>query len=325
MSPTAATPTPTPAEVSSPPVVVRMGGVPEHFMVPLEAAVRDGRFLAAGFEVEWKQCHGGTAEMLSGLSSGSLDIAFPLTESAIAGIESSAHPSIRLIGSYVSSPLNWAISVHPDSTFQTQRDLQGTTCAISRYGSGSHVMAAVFEDELRRTAEREGVPFQPFEYVVCGTGEGMMKAVREEKAQFFMWEYFTSKPWYDQLLLRHLSTRPTPWPAFAIASTLPSLTRLGPSHVSSLLALVTDLVTQFTSMHVDDAVTVVRGVHPRYHDAGDLKTWFGQVRYEKRCEVVSEKVVKAAVEGLRAAGVLKDVQGMDGVKGVVAGGVDVVE
>ncbi|KAJ3330047.1 hypothetical protein HDU93_000650, partial [Gonapodya sp. JEL0774] len=54
-------------------------------------------------------------------------------------------------------------------------------------------MATVFEDELRRTAERESVPFQPFEYIVCGTGEGMIKTLRDKKAHFFMWECFTSK------------------------------------------------------------------------------------------------------------------------------------
>ncbi|KXS21267.1 periplasmic binding protein-like II [Gonapodya prolifera JEL478] len=281
-----------------------LGGVPEHFMVPLEIAARDGRFKQLGFEVEWKQCPAGTAEMLGGLTKGTLDIAFPLTESAVAGIASATHPNIRIIGSYVNTPLNWAISVATSAAFKSSDDLVGTRCAISRYGSGSHVMAAVFEEELRRQALAAGRPApKPFEYVVAGTGDAMKDTLVEGKADFFMWEYFTSKPWYDQGSLCHLTTRPTPWPAFCIASTTTSLSRLGPSSVRSVLNLITDLIREF-KLDETRAVRLVREIQPRYAEA-DARAWFAGVRYESDCASISKKVVEGTVDALKAAGVLK--------------------
>jgi ABC-type nitrate/sulfonate/bicarbonate transport system substrate-binding protein len=49
----------------------------------------------------------------------------------------------RLVGSYVSSPLNWAVITGKGTRYQNIDDLKDTTLGISRYGSGSQVMAYV--------------------------------------------------------------------------------------------------------------------------------------------------------------------------------------
>ena len=46
-----------------------------------------------------------------------------------------------LMGSYTYSPLTWSIAIDPDASFSSVRHLK--RIAISRYGSGSHVMAIV--------------------------------------------------------------------------------------------------------------------------------------------------------------------------------------
>jgi ABC-type nitrate/sulfonate/bicarbonate transport system substrate-binding protein len=48
-----------------------------------------------------------------------------------------------LLGTYVDSPLCWAINVGKNATFESVEDLRGQTFGISRFGSGSHLMAYV--------------------------------------------------------------------------------------------------------------------------------------------------------------------------------------
>jgi hypothetical protein len=50
---------------------------------------------------------------------------------------------VRVIGTYVSAPLTWAVSTGAASKHTDLSTLQGATMGISRLGSGSHLMAVV--------------------------------------------------------------------------------------------------------------------------------------------------------------------------------------
>jgi ABC-type nitrate/sulfonate/bicarbonate transport system substrate-binding protein len=82
-----------------------------------------------------------------------------LTDALIAGIANGSK-AYKLVGSYVSTPLNWSLPVsatamylaHPDdravitgakSKYQSLAELEGTPIGISRVGSGSQTMAYV--------------------------------------------------------------------------------------------------------------------------------------------------------------------------------------
>ena len=65
-----------------------------------------------------------------------------LTDALITGIAKGSK-AYRLVGSYVSSSLNWAVITGKDTKYQSIDDLKDTTLGISRYGSGSQVMAYV--------------------------------------------------------------------------------------------------------------------------------------------------------------------------------------
>ena len=120
---------------------VRIGGVPEHFNFPWIYAIQNEVFSKRGINLVWEDIPEGTGLMCEKLKNDELDIAIVLTEGIIKSI-SEGNPS-SICQTYVESPLIWGIHVAHDSKFQTIGDLKGKTAAISRFGSGSHLMSYV--------------------------------------------------------------------------------------------------------------------------------------------------------------------------------------
>jgi ABC-type nitrate/sulfonate/bicarbonate transport system substrate-binding protein len=61
-----------------------------------------------------------------------VDVAIGLTEGWVAGI--ARGEPVRIIGSYVKSPLRWAISTGPESRYNSIKDLKNSAIGISRIG-----------------------------------------------------------------------------------------------------------------------------------------------------------------------------------------------
>ncbi|KAJ1933533.1 hypothetical protein EC988_009088, partial [Linderina pennispora] len=87
-------------------MATRIGLVPEHFSAPLVYGVENGLF--GDNEIELVICKLGTGDMIKKLVAGELDIAICVTEGLVAGI--GKNPDLRLFGTYVDSPLPWAVS-----------------------------------------------------------------------------------------------------------------------------------------------------------------------------------------------------------------------
>jgi ABC-type nitrate/sulfonate/bicarbonate transport system substrate-binding protein len=71
--------------------------------------------------------------MISALNDGSIDVSIALTESLIAGI-AKGNRSYKLVGNYVSTPLNWAVITGKDTKYNSIDDLRGSKIGISRTG-----------------------------------------------------------------------------------------------------------------------------------------------------------------------------------------------
>jgi len=81
---------------------LRVGFVREHFSSPLlQYAEMD-----AGKTFTLVECPSGTGQLIARLTSGEIDIAIALTDALISGIANGS-TAYRLVGSYVSTPLNW--------------------------------------------------------------------------------------------------------------------------------------------------------------------------------------------------------------------------
>ena len=188
---------------------LRVGGVPEHFNLPIHLCIEEGLFAEKGIHVEWVEFPGGTGAMNSALRNDEIDVAIILTEGIIKDI-ANGNPS-KIIQNYVSSPLHWGIHVAAKSDFQSIADLEDKRPAISRYGSGSHVMAYVQANEL-------GWDTSKIECVVVNNITTAIEALTQGEADYFMWEHFTTKPLVDKGIFRRVGDFPTPWSSFVIAA-----------------------------------------------------------------------------------------------------------
>jgi ABC-type nitrate/sulfonate/bicarbonate transport system substrate-binding protein len=186
----------------------KIGGVPEHFNLPWRNAIEEGAFQSLGLELHWSDMTGGTGQMIKGLQAGSIDIAVLLTEGITRAILQGL--DVKILNVYVASPLCWGLHVPVDQCIQEVRDLDGKTFAISREGSGSHLMAFV-------KAEQEKWNLDELKFNVVGDVYGGIWALNNGEAQGFLWEKFTTSPFVEQGKCRLLDEVLTPWPCFVVA------------------------------------------------------------------------------------------------------------
>jgi ABC-type nitrate/sulfonate/bicarbonate transport system substrate-binding protein len=186
----------------------KIGGVPEHFNLPWRNAIEEGAFQSIGVELHWSDMTGGTGQMIKGLQAGSIDIAVLLTEGITRAILQGL--DAKILNVYVASPLCWGLHFPADQTIKKLSDLNGKTFAISREGSGSHLMAYV-------KAQQEQWSLDELKFNVVGDVYGGIWALNNGEAQGFLWEKFTTSPFVDQGKCRLLDEVFTPWPCFVIA------------------------------------------------------------------------------------------------------------
>ncbi|KGL63164.1 substrate-binding domain-containing protein [Polaribacter sp. Hel1_85] len=187
---------------------LKVGGVPEHFNYPWYITLKNKEYSKHNINLRWQDFPGGTGQMCKALRNGDVDIAIVLTEGIIKDI-GAGNPS-KIVQTFVKSPLIWGIHVGAKSTFQKIEDLEHATIAISRFGSGSHLMAIV-------NAYNQGWDISKLKFKVIGNLQGGIDALTNGEADYFMWEHFTTKPLVDNGTFRRVDDCPTPWPCFVVA------------------------------------------------------------------------------------------------------------
>jgi len=189
---------------------VWIGGVPEHFNYPWYLTLKEKMYKELGVHVRWKDFYGGSGDMAVALKEGSIDMAVILTEGIVRAVVE-GNPSM-IVQEYVRSPLIWGIHVGANTNYSAIDQLRGTKAAISRFGSGSHLMAYVNARNLNWDTEKD------LKFEVVQDLEGALKALPARTADYFMWEKFTTKPFVDSGVFRCVGECPTPWPCFVIAA-----------------------------------------------------------------------------------------------------------
>jgi len=189
---------------------VIIGGVPEHFNLAWYLTLKDGAYKKAGINLRWKDFFGGTGQMCNALREKEIDLAVILTEGVIKDIIG-GNPS-KIVQTFVNSPLVWGIHVAKNSGFQTIEDLKGKKAAISRYGSGSHLMAYVNAKNNNWNLKKD------LKFEVIKNLDGAVEGLTNGIADYFMWEKFTTKPLVDSGIFRRIGECPSPWPCFVIAT-----------------------------------------------------------------------------------------------------------
>ncbi|QOD61225.1 ABC transporter substrate-binding protein [Polaribacter haliotis] len=187
---------------------LKIGGVPEHFNYPWYLTLKNKEYTKENINLRWQDYHGGTGQMCKALRNGTVDIAIVLTEGIIKDI-ADGNPS-KIVQTFVKTPLIWGIHVGEKSSFKKIEDLENATIAISRFGSGSHLMAIV-------NAYNQGWEIDKLKFKVVGNLQGGIDSLTNCEADYFMWEHFTTKPLVDDGTFRRIDDCPTPWPCFVIA------------------------------------------------------------------------------------------------------------
>ncbi len=188
---------------------LRVGGVPEHFNLPWKLAIEEGDFRNEGIELHWTDMPGGTGQMLRGFENETLDVAVLLTEGVTKGILQGL--KAKIVDVYVTTPLHWGVHVPYTADFHKIEDLEGKTFAISRFGSGSHLMAYV-------CADRHGWDTSDLKFNVIGDVYGGLWALENNEAQIFLWDKYMTHPYTVQKKCRYIDEVITPWPCFVIAA-----------------------------------------------------------------------------------------------------------
>jgi ABC-type nitrate/sulfonate/bicarbonate transport system substrate-binding protein len=240
---------------------INLAGVPEHFNFPWIQSIESGLFQAIGLDVNWTNVPEGTGKLCQLLREGSTDLAIVLTEGILKDI-SLGNPSV-VIQKYVESPLLWGIHVAAHSPYFSVADLQHKKAAISRIGSGSQLMTYV-------NAQNQGWDSQ-IDFEIVHTIDGAIEALTNQKADYFMWEHFMTKPLVDQGIFRHLADCPTPWPCFVIAARKEFLE----SHTTDVTKLLELINTQTRAFKEQEQIT--ERIAARYNlEVKDTQSWLDQ-------------------------------------------------
>ncbi|NNF81411.1 MAG: ABC transporter substrate-binding protein [Flavobacteriaceae bacterium] len=239
---------------------VNIGGVPEHFNLSWYLTLKDGSYKDRGINLRWQDYHGGTGQMCRALRNEEIDLAVVLTEGIIKDIIDGNQSKIVQV--FVASPLIWGIHVAAQSEFQKIEQLKGTKAAISRFGSGSHLMAYVNAQRNNWDLDKD----LKFELIknLDGAVEGLTKGI----ADYFLWEKFTTKPLVDDGVFRRIGECPTPWPCFVIAASNKFIKEQN-NHLQTILEIINT-----TSMEFKQIPSIDRMIANRYgQEIDDVKEW----------------------------------------------------
>jgi len=254
--------------------VLRVGGVPEHFNAPFHLAHARGLYEQAGVDFQWTMYPGGTGAMAAALNTGEIDTALMLSEGAVAKI--ACGDALRLCGTYVSTPLVWGAHVKHGSPVKCLQDMRGRTFGISRYGSGSHLMAFALAKELGWDLSKDLC------FKVVGSLDGARDAMSKNEIDVFLWEKFTTKHLVDSAEWQRAGEVPTPWPCFCFVASENALsTKAGAIH--QLVEVTRGMCHEFKSNLGDASLKYVSENHKlSLKDAGE---WLAGVSWACKCEV----------------------------------------
>ena len=267
-------------------LTLRVGGVAEHYNLPWHLLIESEKLSAIGVELQWIDCPGGTGEMTSYLNANELDMAVLLTEGMVTSFMKGSQAKIASI--FVKSSLEWGVHSSRSNPF-VPGETKPVTIAISRKGSGSHLMALLY---LRR----KGIALENVRFKEVGSLAGALQAFDRLEVDLFLWEKYTTEPYCSSHDLALIDSIFTPWPCFVIA-VREAFYKQHREKVSRLLSEVfreADLLKQDTN--------AVDLISERYHlSRNRVNKWFEKVVWGDG-ENLSVQEVNEVIDQLRDAG-----------------------
>lgn len=264
------------------PNLIRLGGVPEHFFYPWKKWLEENSGTASGMNWTWTDYPGGSGAMIQALENNEIDFAFLLTESTFKAL--SAGSDIEALSVFVQSPLLWGIFTGAGNPLNTVEPVNKRKYAISRFGSGSELMAMV-------DARKRGATIEKDQWVLAQNLTGAEKALSSGEADLFFWEKWTTKPLVDKGVFKMVDVCPGPWASFILAGRKEeSRSEIRMEALKSAFATVTRMAEEL-KMHRESAALISSEYHLMESDAAD---WLRHVEWVKEWTNPDAEIQKAA-------------------------------
>lgn len=255
---------------------ITITGVPEHFNIHWKKLVSLQPFLTEGIELLWKDEPKGSGAMNQSIRKGETDIAIVLTESFVKD-KIEGNPGL-IASLYVESPLMWGIHVSGKLPSRNLNEYSSPQIAISRIGSGSHLMAFLL-------ATRENWDIQTLKFDLVHDLVGAIEAAGQGKEQLFLWEKFTTNPYVKNGTFQRIGEIPTPWPCFVVVGHEDFLNR----HTTLMRSIMAFIHESVRSMKKDEET--VHTISQEYQlIPTDVESWLQQTQWTSSPSLSKERL-----------------------------------
>ncbi|MCB9257608.1 MAG: ABC transporter substrate-binding protein [Chitinophagales bacterium] len=269
---------------------LRVGGVPEHFNLPWHLGMENAIFQNEGLEISWTTFKGGTGQMTEALRNNDIDVCVVLTEGIIADIVK-GNPS-KIISKYLNTPLIWGVFTGKNNPINYYGEIYDKNYAISRYGSGSHLMPIV--DALFK-----GRKIKDEQFKIIKNLDGALEALSTNQSDVFYWEKYTTKPYVDKGIFKCLGEFVTPWPCFMLAATNKAIEEKREA-LNIMLKTLYFINKQFMA-----SIDGIEQVSTRYEQKlEDVRNWFHSTEWSTNDEI-SLKMLENVLYTLKQGGVIE--------------------
>jgi ABC-type nitrate/sulfonate/bicarbonate transport system substrate-binding protein len=194
----------------------------------------------------------------------------------------------------VQTPLVWGLHVAHDSSYKTVEDLKGTKAAISRYGSGSHLMAYINAENHKWDLKKD------LNFEVIKDLDGAINGLTEGKADYFLWEKFTTKPLVDNNVFRRIDDCPSPWPCFVIA-VREDFIKKNKDELKSILEIINETTREFK-----DITSIDKTISNRYEQQlSDVQDWLNITEWSQ--DLIDKETVMNVQKELFALNIIPEI------------------
>lgn len=266
-----------------------IGGVNEHFNFPWRDAIEKKLFLQNDINLIWKDIAGGTGEMTKLLSTGELDFAVILTEGLLA--HSIREKDVTILQFHVKSSLPWGIHLRKEDSATHENELFKKRFAISRFNSGSHLMAKVLANKYDEKISDD-------QFIVTNSLEGGLIALQKKEADVFLWEKYTTAPFLEKYSLKSIGIVPTPWPSFCLAANNKVIAKAK----DEILKIETIICNHSKEIKADP--NSIELIAKRYSlDLVETKKWFKETEWNTQVGI-SENELDVVLKSLYTSGLI---------------------
>lgn len=199
--------------------------------------------------------------------------------------------------------IGWAISTSPRrEDLKSVDDLKGTKVGVSRIGSGSYVMSFVLADQqgwLQSSGKKWPAPFT---FHPLQNFANLRKGVNDGTVDFFMWEHFTSKRYYDNGEIKRIGEIYTPWPSWTIVMR-DYCDAWSDGRMADMLEKL-DQGCKYFEENQEEAVKYI-STELDYSDE-DAREWLKTVKFTKSTSGTEVGMLDKVCDLLRSAGVVDE-------------------